>query len=134
MAYNPALYFPQNYQPMYQMPQPMPQAIPQPAAPQSRMVEIVPVDTEAAAETFPVAVGATQMMIAKDDSFIAVKINGVNGQSSYAIYDRRPPAPPAPAFDPAEYVRRDEIETLVSAALAMHGSGSKKGRHEEAEE
>ena len=125
MAYNPAYYFPQNYTPMYQMPQQMPQA----PAPQSRMVEIVPVDSVEAAETFPVAVGATQMMIAKDDSFIAVKINGVNGQSSFAVYDKRPPSPPAPVFDPAEYVRRDEIETLVSAALASRGN--RKGRHEE---
>lgn len=122
MAYNPSMYFPQNY-PMYQMPQMAPQA------PQSRMVDIVPVDSVEAAETFPVAVGATQMMIAKDDSFIAVKINGVNGQSSFAVYDKRPPSPPAPVFDPSEYVRKDEVETLVSAALAMHGN--RKGRHEE---
>ena len=131
MAYNPALYFPQNYSPMYQMPQAMPQ-MPQQAMPQGRMVDIVPVDSVEAAETFPVAVGATQMMIAKDDSFIAVKISGVNGQSSFSVYDKRPPSPPAPAFDPSEYVRKDEVETLVSAALAMRSRG--KGRHEEAEE
>ena len=125
MAYNPALYFPQNYSPMYQVPQ----AMPQQTMPQGRMVDIVPVDSVEAAETFPVAVGATQMMIAKDDSFIAVKISGVNGQSSFSVYDKRPPSPPTPVFDPTEYVRKDEIETLVSAALAVRGN--RKGRHEE---
>ena len=112
MAYNPAFYFPQNYQPMYQMPQ-MQQA----PAPQTRMVEIVPVDSVEAAESFPVVVGATQMMIAKDDSFIAVKVNGVNGQSSFSIYDKRPPAPPAPVFAPEEYVRKDELEKLLASIL-----------------
>ena len=119
MAYNPAFYFPQSYQPMYQPMQQQP-------APQGRMVEIVPVDTVEAAETFPVLVGATQMMIAKDDSFIAVKTNGVNGQSTFSVYDKRPPAPPAPVFTPDEYVRKDELEKLIAALLEPKNKGAEK--------
>ena len=101
MAYNPQMYFPNYYQ-----------QIPQPS---SRMVEVVPVDSVESAAAFPVAVGATILMIAKDDSFIAVKVSGVNGQSSFEVYDRRPPAPPAPAFDPSEYVTREELESRLEA-------------------
>ena len=87
-------------------------------APQVRTVNIVPIGNQKEAEDFPVGLGSTQMMFARDDSFIAVKSVSVAGEVSFTIYDLRPPAPPAPKFDPSEYVRRDEVETLVSAALA----------------
>ena len=112
MAYNPQLYFPQNYTPA-----PMYQPVQQPM-PQGRMVDIIPVDSIDAAEAFPVPVGSTQLMIGRDDSFMAVKVNGVNGQSSFTVYDKRPPEPPAPKFDPAEYVRRDELEKLIDELAA----------------
>ena len=119
MAYNPAMYFPQSYQPqMYQPPSQQ--------QPQGRMVDIIPADSEAAAEAFPVAVGATQLMIARDDSFIAVKVNGMNGQSSLTFYDKRPPAPTAPVFDPTEYQRKDEAEKLVEGLLAAHTAKEKE--------
>lgn len=110
MAYNPQMYFPQNYQPQYQPFQ-------QPIMPQTRMVEVVPVDTVDAAREFPVAIGATVIMIAKDDSFMAVKINGVNGQSSFEVYDKRPQAPPEPVFDPDAYVTKEELERRLAAFL-----------------
>ena len=105
MAYNPQMYMPQNYY--------MPQ-FPQPSA---RMVEVVPVDSIDAAKEFPVSIGATVMLIAKDDSFLAIKINGVNGQSSFSVYDRRPPDPPKPSFNPNDYVTRDELESRLEAIL-----------------
>lgn len=106
MAWNPQMYMPQQYQPMYQ-----------PMQPQSRMVEVVPVDSVDSAKEFPVAIGATMLMIAKDDSFLAIKINGVNGQSSFEVYDKRPPAPEKPVFDPAVYVTRDELESRLAAIM-----------------
>lgn len=135
MAWNngfPATYqqmnFPQYQTPMY--PQQAMQAA-QPVQTNSRMVEIVPVDTEDAAASWPVGVGQTQAMIAKDDSFIAFKSVLVNGQTDFAIYDKRPPAPPEPAFDPKEYVRRDEVEDLIKAALAARVTAKKKKEDEE---
>lgn len=115
------MYMPQYQQPVYQQPN-------------TRTVEIVPVDNEASAAGFPVGMGATQMMIAKDDSFVAVKSVSVNGQSDFVIYDKRPPAPPAPTFNPQEYVRKDEVETLVAAALAAQTSQSATKRSAKKEE
>lgn len=114
MAYTPQNYFPMGYQiPQYPFQQQAPTT-------QSRMVEVVPVDNVAAAESFPVPVGATQILMAKDDSFVVIKVNGVNGQSSFDVYDRRPPAPPAPAFDPALYVTREELETRLSGLASRN--------------
>ena len=104
MAYNPALYYPQGYQ----MPYPAYQQ------PQGRYVEVVPVDTEEAAESFPVGVGQTQILMAKDDSFIAVKTVGVNGQNDFAVFTRRIRAP-KPAFNPDDYVTKEELETRLNA-------------------
>ena len=115
------MYYPQpaQYQPA-QMYQPMQQQAPQAQQqqPASRLIEVFPADSEADAEKFPVNAGGTAVLFARNDSFIAVKSVGVNGQTAFDIYDKRPPAPPAPVFNPGEYVRKDEIENLVSAVLA----------------
>ena len=119
MAYNPALYYPQNYQqyPLYAQPVQAPAQ--QPA---SRLVEVFPVDGEQAVIDFPLAVGSTGVFFAKDDSFVAVKVSGVNGQGSLDFFDRRPPAPPAPVFDPGAYVTKAELDKRLEALLAAHSS------------
>ena len=77
---------------------------------QNKFVEVIPVDTEAEAQNCPMAPGSSYLFCARDDSFIAIKSTGVNGQMSFTIFDKRPPAPPEPRFDPAAYVTRDELE------------------------
>lgn len=101
MAYNP--FFPQPYQP-YQ---------PQTFAPTIR-TEIVQVDNEEAAKAYPVGAGATQMMIARDDSAIFVKTALQNGQYSMEVFVKRPPAPEPEPFDPSLYVRRDELAAMLA--------------------
>ena len=96
--YNP--YLPQNY-PMYQQ--------------QTRMVEAIPVDTVEEAARIQVQIGGTVLAVARDDSFIAVKSVGMNGQDSFNVFDKRPPAPPAPVFDPTSYVTKDELEARLAA-------------------
>lgn len=110
MAWNNG--FPATYQPMY-----MPQYQQYQQQSNARVVEVVPVDNENSAVGWPVGVGETKMLMAKDDSFVCFKSVSMNGQTELTFYDKRPPAPPEPTFDPKEYVRRDEVETLISAAL-----------------
>ena len=107
MAYNPAMYFPQNY-PQYQMP------VQQTA---QKVIEVVPVDTVEEGAKIQVQVGGSVLAYARDDSFIVVKSVGMNGENAINIYDKRPPAPPVPQFNPSEYVRKDEISALLAAAL-----------------
>lgn len=128
--------FPVTYQQMYpaynlyQAPQLMSQPIPQHQQ-QSRMVEVIPVANESAVVDFPVPVGVTQEFVAQDDSFVAFKSNGVNGQSDIIYYDRRPPAPPTPTFDPAAFVRRDEIDGMIAAAMAAQTAPKRAAKKED---
>lgn len=118
MAYDPRLYFPQGYQP-YPMYQPQQPQIQQQQT-EAKYVEAIPVDTEKEALDCPMAAGTTKLFFAKNDSFIAVKSAGVNGQVNFDVYEKRPPAPPAPAFDPASYVTRKEFDALVAQFSAAH--------------
>ena len=74
-------------------------------------------DSVQAALDFPIAAGATKIIIGKDDSFVVVKSVSVAGQVTADVYDRRPPEPPAKAVDMGEYVRKDEIRALVAEAI-----------------
>lgn len=145
MAWNPAFYYPQNYQPfqapppiqnpLYQQapPQmqqqqmtqmqggnPVPATTPQMLTPPTIHADIVQVDGEQAAANYPVGAGASQMMMARDDSAIFVKTALANGQYTLDVFQKRPPAPEKPPLDLSEYVKRDEIEALIAAALASH--------------
>ena len=111
MAYNPQMYYPQAYQaPQFQYQPQMPQQM---MTPPTIRAEIVQVDNEEAASSYPVGAGASQMMIAKDDSAIYVKTAGANG-TTLDVYVKRPPAPPAPVFDPTRYVTREELEQRLN--------------------
>ena len=104
--------------------------------------EIIQVDDdgwENYVDRFPVAGGASQMFMTRSEGKIIIKSAGQTGTLPLTIYDKRPPEPPAPAFDPAEYVRRDEadklimerVETLVSAALTAQKAPQRKKAQED---
>lgn len=130
-GYQPYTPYPGGYQP--QQYQPAPQVLPTQMSganqqQQTKYVEVVPVDTVQEAEACPMAAGSSFLFFARDDTFIAVKSVGVNGQQSFSVFDKRPPAPSTPPFNPAEYVRRDELQGLVFEAMASH----KRGKPQEA--
>lgn len=123
--------FPVGYTPYQQYPQYQQPQMQQPAqGQQSKYVEVVPVDTVQEAEACPMAAGSSFLFFARDDSFIAVKSVGVNGQSSFSVFDKRPPAPVTPPFDPSAYVRRDEIRDLIAAAVAAQTAPKRAGKKE----
>ena len=62
------------------------------------------------------------MFMTRSEGKIIIKTMGQTGPLPLTVFDKRPPEPPAPAFDPEEYVRKDELEILVSAALAAQQS------------
>lgn len=106
MGWNQQNYFPATYQPMY------PQFQPQMTPPTIR-AEIIQVDSEEQAANYPVNAGASQMMIARDDSAIFVKSVGANGPT-LDVFIKRPPAPKAPE---PEYMTRADVEAMIAAAL-----------------
>lgn len=97
-------------------PQQQPQAAPQTMTPPTIHAEIVQVDGEQVASQYPVGAGASQMMMARDESAIFIKEATQNGYR-LVIYDRRPEAPPAPPFNPSEYVRLDALPDLVAVQV-----------------
>lgn len=81
--------------------------------------EIKQVDSIDAISRTPPAPGTTGAYMTKDEQTIIFRSMYANGEYKDRIYDQRPPAPPAPKFDPALYVRKDEIPSLVDEALAI---------------
>jgi hypothetical protein len=108
-----------------------PQAPQQP--PSTRTVEVEPADNVKAATEFPVAAGATKMIVGRDDSFIVVKAVSVTGQVTIDIFDRRPPEPPAPVINPDDFVRRDEIGELIAMAISERQPKKTAAKKEDAE-
>lgn len=78
---------------------------------QTRVVEAVPVDTVDDAAKIQVQIGCSVLAVAKDDSFVAIKTAGMNGASSFTVFDRRPEKP-AP-----EYLTRADVEALIASAM-----------------
>lgn len=79
--------------------------------------EIVQIDGgEEVAAQYPVGVGMSQMMIARDDSAIFVKTATANGYT-LDVFDKRPPAPQPAPFNPDEYVRLSALPELVAAEV-----------------
>ena len=66
----------------------------------------------------PPATGTTGAYITKDEKTIIFRSVYANGEYTDKIYEERPPAPPEPAFDPKEYIRRDEFDERVNAIVA----------------
>lgn len=124
-----------NAQPVQQSQQ---QSAPMMTPPTIR-AEIIQIENEAAVDRFPLAAGASQMFMTRAEDKIIIKTMGQDGALPLVIYDKRPPAPPAPKFDPAEYMRRDEaekmimerVETLVSAALTAQKAPQRKQTQED---
>jgi len=130
------VYGPQNaYQGQNIQAQPQPQQM----TPPTIRAEIIQIEDEVAVDRFPLAAGASQMFMTRAEDKIIIKTMGQDGALPLVIYDKRPPAPPAPKFDPAEYMRRDEadklimerVETLVSAALTAQKAPQRKKAQED---
>lgn len=93
--------------------------------------EIVQVESMDVIDRYPMAAGTSQMFMTKDEKNIVVRSMFANGQHTDDIYDKRPPAPPAPTLNPADYVRKDELESLISEALQAR-TAPRKAKNEEA--
>lgn len=95
---------------------PQQQSAPAAMTPPTIHAEIIQVDSEQAATQYPVGAGASQMMMSRDESAIFVKTGTANGYT-LDVYDRRPPAPTPPPFDPSKYMLREEVPGLVAAEV-----------------
>ena len=94
--------------------------------------EIVQVDSLDAIDRYPMAAGTSQMFMTKDETAIVVRSMYANGQHNDDIYDKRPPAPPAPTLNPDDYVRRDELKDLLAELLQARTAPTKAKKEDAA--
>lgn len=80
----------------------------------ARMLQV---NSEAEAEAYQLAPGASQLFYTADRNTFIIKEQGQAG-FNLMIYDRRPPEPKAPPIDPARFVTRDEFEQRLAAFSA----------------
>lgn len=93
---------------------PMPQPPVASMTPPTIHAEIIQVPSIDHAIKTPVAAGSSQMFMTADELAIIVKtVNPSADGYSVEIYDRRPPAPPEPVFDPRNYMTRQETYALI---------------------
>lgn len=90
--------------------------------------DIKQVDSIDAISKCPPAPGTTGAYMTKDDKIIVFRSMYANGEYSDKIYDERPPAPPAPKFNPAEYVRRDEAEKFIKETIAAYIASTQQAK------
>lgn len=129
IGYQPAqIYYPQPMQQQYSQSQQQTQPQ-QMMTPPTIHAEIVQVDNEQAAESYPLSAGSSQMMIARDDSAIYVKTMYPNGQYKLDVFLKRPEAPRNASNGSDIYVTRDEFEKRLQEILERT-----KAKHEEDEE
>ena len=76
----------------------------------ARMLQV---NSEAEAEAYQLAPGASQLFYTADRNTFIIKEQGQAG-FNLMIYDRRPPEPKAPPIDPARFVTRDEFEQRLA--------------------
>lgn len=79
----------------------------------------------------PPAPGTTGAYMTKDENTIIFRSVYANGEYTDKIYDKRPPEPQKPEFDPSAYVRKDEINDLISRALSQRKPLPKKDKEDE---
>lgn len=102
------------------------QQAPQMMTPPTIRAEIIQIEDEAAVDRFPLAAGASQMFMTRAEDKIIIKTMGQDGSLPLVIYDKRPPAPPAPVFDPGEYVRKDEFNERLNSILDVLEANQKE--------
>ena len=107
----PQMVYPQ-YAPQYQQQMQQAQQIPQQQAmtPPTIHAEIVQVDDESAVDRYPLAAGASQMFMTKDEGHVIVKTMYANGQYNKVCYDKREQQ----QAEAPRYVTWEELENRLS--------------------
>lgn len=78
--------------------------------------EIIQIENEKEVDDAVVPANSSQMFMTRDEKVIIVKSASANG-AEVVTYDRRPPAPEPPKFDPRVYPTRDEVANYIEERL-----------------
>lgn len=113
-------YFPTNYP--YMQYQQTPQYNTQQYTPPTIRAEIIQVGDEQEVQNYPLAAGATQMFMSKDDKCIFIKTAYANSPALIVRYNREEPK----TEPPVEYVTREELDRRLNGIIEKFKSNVKK--------
>lgn len=97
----------------------------------AEIIQLADETWENTVDRFPLGPGASQMFITKSEDKVIIKTIGQDGPLPLIIYDKRPPEPPAPKFDPAQFMRRDEVDKIIKDKVEMLVSAALAAQHQE---
>lgn len=97
----------------------------------AEIIQLADETWENTVDRFPLGPGASQMFITKSEDKVIIKTMGQDGPLPLIIYDKRPPEPPAPKFDPGQFVRKDELEKLIKETLTANVPPRRAAKKEE---
>lgn len=104
-------YFPTNYP--YMQYQQTPQYQQNQYTPPTIRAEIIQVGDEQEVQNYPLAAGATQMFMSKDDKCIFIKTAYANSPAQIVRYNREEPK----TEPPVEYVTREELDRRLNGII-----------------
>ena len=104
-------YFPTNYP--YMQYQQTPQYQQNQYTPPTIRAEIIQVGDEQEVQNYPLAAGATQMFMSKDDKYIFIKTAYANSPAQIVRYNREEPK----TEPPVEYVTREELDRRLNGII-----------------
>lgn len=105
-------YFPTGYQPYQYQPQ-YAQSQQSQYTPPTIRAEIIQVGDEQEVQNYPLAAGATQMFMSKDDKCIFIKTAYANSPAQIVRYNREEPK----TEPPVEYVTREELDRRLNGII-----------------
>lgn len=115
MAYN---YFPMGYPQQYPYQQPQQQY-----TPPTIHAEIVQVSGEQEVKDYPLAAGATQMFMSKDDKYIFIKTAYANSPAQIITYSKTEPVTkPTP-----NYVTKEELDRRLNEIVNRFKNKKQEG-------
>lgn len=107
-------YFPTGYQPyQYQQSYQQTPQYQQQYTPPTIRAEIIQVGDEQEVQNYPLAAGATQMFMSKDDKCIFIKTAYANSPAKIVRYNREEPK----TEPPVEYVTREELDRRLNGII-----------------
>ena len=115
-------YFPTNYPYMQYQQTPQYQQNTQQYTPPTIRAEIIQVSDEQEVQNYPLAAGATQMFMSKDDKCIFIKTAYANSPAQIVRYNREEPK----TEPPVEYVTREELDRRLNGIIEKFKSNVKK--------
>lgn len=98
---------------------------PQPVSPPTIHADLIQITDISEVDKYTAHVGAPLGFITQSEDKIIFKTAGPDGPVPLTVYIKQPSQPEKQAFNPVDYVRKDEIKGLVNEAILAYSRAPK---------